>query len=154
MEALQELDASRHCPCGLRPLHHRRPRSRVGPGGDEESAGRDRAQSRLAPFTLDSSATTIPVGFIGHDAVRIANALERLESKKKGEFESTADFEARKVAERLAAPATRYLGELTLGDMHAFSVPVRKLERYFWGGAYSNCCLLPHIGVTWSDAKR
>lgn len=64
--------------------------------------------------------------------IRAADALEKAINISKGELETTAEFEERRAA-TLGKP---YLGTLSLDDLHAFSVNVRKLEGYLSGIGY------------------
>lgn len=82
------------------------------------------AEPTVKKFTLaaiqgdrvDLAATRLPVETL-IDAVKKAAVVS-----KKGEFESTADYEARKTAARSAS----FLGGSTLNDTFAISIPVSK----------------------------
>lgn len=64
---------------------------------------------------------------------KVVGAIEKLSGVKKGEFESTADFNARKTA----AFSEKFLGGLTLEDTFAFVLPVSSADKYFSGFKYS-----------------
>jgi len=86
----------------------------------------------LAPFsheTLDSGR--LKVGYTGLPPESIANALEKIVGIKKGEFETTEKFEARKAAQ-LSSP---YIPNLALTDIHAFTSSVDKAD-YSQGISY------------------
>lgn len=66
--------------------------------------------------------------YTGFPATEVIAAIEKLTGSKKGEFESTADYNARKAA----ALTGKFLNDSSVEDIFAFSVPVQK------GGTYSN----------------
>lgn len=75
----------------------------------------------------------IDAGFVGASAIDLINAIEKRTGQKKGEFESTADFNARKVA----ALSGKILGESSVEDTFAFVLPVGKGGQYPQGLTYS-----------------
>jgi hypothetical protein len=64
--------------------------------------------------------------YAGHSVQTIADALHSMSGSKKGEFESTADYNAR----RLAAFARPLVGNLTVSDTLAFVRPVQSGGKY------------------------
>ena len=54
---------------------------------------------------------------------QVVDSIEKLSDQVKGEFESTADFNARKAA----ALSEKFMGELSVDDTFAFTVPVVKI---------------------------
>lgn len=66
--------------------------------------------------------------YTGFSAAKVIAAIEKLTGSKKGEFESTADFNARKAA----ALTAKFLDDSSVEDIFAFIIPVRK------GGKYSD----------------
>src|SRR5205807_2410059 len=86
-----------------------------------------------SPLSLETlNAERLPIGFTGLPAESITDALAKVIGLDKGEFETTADFEARKAA----AISRPYIPNLTLEDLHAFVLNVVKWERYSSGVAY------------------
>jgi hypothetical protein len=75
----------------------------------------------------------IDLTYPGHDPSAIFSALEAVSNPKKGEFESSADFEERKT-KSLSAP---YLPGLSLTDQLAFILETRRAGKYFSGLGYS-----------------
>jgi len=75
----------------------------------------------------------IDLTYAGHDPNAIFAALEAAFAQKRGEFESSTDFEERR-AKSLKEP---YLPGLNLTDQLAFIVEVKKASRYFSGLVYS-----------------
>jgi hypothetical protein len=67
-------------------------------------------------------------GYVGFPTEEVIEAVEKLTGAKKGEFESTADYNAR----RDAALSAKFLDNASVDDVFAFVVPVSK------GGKYSN----------------
>ena len=96
----------------------------VKPTEKPEAVAVKPAEPTVKKFTLaaiqgdrvDLAATRLPVETL-LDAVKKAAVVP-----KKGEFESTADYEARKTAARSAS----FLGGSTLNDTFAISIPVSK----------------------------
>lgn len=74
---------------------------------------------------IDPRYTGIPV-------VEVVDAIEKMTGTKKGEFESTADYNARKAA----ALTGKFLGDSSVEDTFAFVVPVSKGGRYRDGLGY------------------
>lgn len=68
---------------------------------------------RLESDRLDPSYTGIPIA-------KVVEAIEKMSGSKKGEFESTAEFNARKAA----ALSKKFMGDLSLDDTFAFVFPV------------------------------
>ena len=65
-------------------------------------------------------------GYVGFPVADVIEAVEKLTGAKKGEFESTVDYNAR----RDAALSAKFLDNASVNDVFAFVVPVSK------GGAY------------------
>lgn len=74
----------------------------------------------------------IDPGYVGFQAVEVIEAIEKLHGAKKGEFESTADYNAR----RDAALSAKFLGNASVDDVFAFVVPVSKGGKYRDGFGY------------------
>ena len=74
----------------------------------------------------------IDPGYVGFAAADVIEALEKMTVSKKGEFESTADYNARKAV----ALASKFLGDLSVNDVFAFMVPVPKGGKYRDGLGY------------------
>jgi hypothetical protein len=70
--------------------------------------------------------------YTGLPAEQVIEAIEKLTGAKKGEFESTADFNAR----RDAALGAKFLDNSTINDVFAFVVPVNKGAVYNYGIRY------------------
>lgn len=64
----------------------------------------------------------IDPSYTGHPAAEVIEAIEKLTGAKKGEFESTADYNAR----RDAALSAKFLDNASVEDVFAFVVPVSK----------------------------
>jgi hypothetical protein len=77
-------------------------------------------------------ADRIDPGYSGVRVVDVVDAIEKLTGQKKGEFESTADFNARKAA----ALSGKILGESSVEDTFAFVLPVGKGGQYRDGFGY------------------
>ena len=71
-------------------------------------------------------------GYVGFSAADVIEAVKKLTGVKKGEFESTADYNAR----RDAALSAKFLGNASLNDIFAFVVPVSKQDDYKHGIGY------------------
>lgn len=78
-------------------------------------------------------AGRIDPAYVGHATGDVISAIEKLAGVKKGEFESTADFTAR----RTAALAGKFLDGASVEDVFAFSLPVPKGSRYSDGLRYT-----------------
>jgi len=88
----------------------------------------------VVPFTLDMLASNrLDPAYAGHPAVRVADAIHKMLGVKKGDFESTADYNAR----RTAALGHPFLGGLTVSDTFAFVIPVASGGRFPRGIAYT-----------------
>ena len=74
----------------------------------------------------------LPVQFVGHSPAGVADALAKVLDVKKGEFETSVQFEARR-DEALTRPI---LGTLTLNDRLLFTVSVKKHTTYSSGLSY------------------
>ena len=70
--------------------------------------------------------------YTGYTAEQVIEAVEKLAGAKKGEFESTADFNAR----RNAALGAKFLDNSTVNEVFAFVVPVSKGAKYSDGIRY------------------
>ncbi len=70
--------------------------------------------------------------YAGLPIADVVDAVEKLSGQKKGEFESTAEFNARKAA----ALAGKFLGDSTVEDPFAFVIPVTKVPPYLGGLRY------------------
>lgn len=71
-------------------------------------------------------------GYVGFPAAEVIEAVEKLTGAKKGEFESTADYNAR----RDAALSAKFLDNASVNDVFAFVVPVSKGGKYHDGLGY------------------
>lgn len=71
-------------------------------------------------------------GYVGFPAADVIEAVEKLTGAKKGEFESTADYNAR----RDAALSAKFLDNASVNDIYAFVVPVPKGGKYRDGLGY------------------
>lgn len=71
-------------------------------------------------------------GYVGFPAADVIEAVEKLTGAKKGEFESTADYNAR----RDAALSAKFLDNTSVIDVFAFVVPVSKQGKYKDGIGY------------------
>ncbi len=71
-------------------------------------------------------------GYVGFPAADVIEAIENLTGVKKGEFESSADYNAR----RDAALSAKFLGNASVNDIFAFVVPVSKQGKYKYGISY------------------
>lgn len=97
------------------------------------TAKQEPKKASLAKFSIGMlESDRIQPGYAGTTAAGLVGAIEKLAALKKGEFESTADFDARKTA----ALAGRLLGEATLEDTFAFVLPVFPASRYGNGLKY------------------
>ena len=65
-------------------------------------------------------------GYVGFPVAEVVDSIEKMTGAKKGEFESTADYNARKAA----ALTAKFLGDSSVEDTFAFVVPVPKGGRY------------------------
>ena len=74
----------------------------------------------------------IDPGYTGLPAAEVIEAIEKLTGAKKGEFESTADYNARKAT----ALTAKFLDDSSVGDVFAFMVPVPKGGKYRDGLGY------------------
>lgn len=83
------------------------------------------SMSMLESGRIDLRYAGIPVG-------EVVDAIEKMTGSKKGEFESTADYNARKAA----ALTGRFLGDSSVEDTFAFVVPVSKGGPYRDGLGY------------------
>jgi len=88
------------------------------------------ALSPLEPSVLD--AGKLGPTYSGLPPLVIANALDKILRIEKGEFETTADFEVRKASQL----SGKYIQNLKLSDIHAFSTIVRKMDSYKEGISY------------------
>ncbi|MDD2727945.1 hypothetical protein [Malikia sp.] len=74
----------------------------------------------------------IDPGYMGTPAMVAIDALEKMTSVKKGEFESTADYNTR----RSAALAGKFFGDSSIDDVFAFVAPTSKGGKYSSGLRY------------------
>jgi hypothetical protein len=74
----------------------------------------------------------IDPSYTGFPAAEVIEAIEKLPGAKKGEFESTADYNAR----RDAALSAKFLDNASVDDVFAFVVPVSKGGKYRDGFEY------------------
>lgn len=70
--------------------------------------------------------------YMGFPVAKMIDAIEKVTGVKKGEFESTADYNAR----RSATLAGKLLGDSSIEDFFAFVVPAPKWEEYSSGLRY------------------
>ncbi len=90
--------------------------------------------SLFAPFTAAMlERGKIDPAYFGHNPSVIFPALEAVSNLRKGEFESSADFEER----RTKAMSGAYLPGLKLTDQLAFILDTRRASKYFSGLGYS-----------------
>lgn len=74
----------------------------------------------------------IDLRYTGFPAAEVIAAIEKLTGSKKGEFESTADYNAR----RAATLTAKFLDDSSVEDIFAFVVPVTKGGKYRDGLGY------------------
>lgn len=74
----------------------------------------------------------IDPGYVGFPVAKVVDSIEKMTGAKKSEFESTADYNARKAA----ALTAKFLGDSSVEDTFAFVVPVPKGGRYRDGLGY------------------
>ncbi len=74
----------------------------------------------------------IDPGYRGIPIAQVVDAIEKMIGAKKGEFESTADYNARKAA----ALTGKFLGDSSVDDTFAFVSPISKGVRYSDGLGY------------------
>ena len=75
----------------------------------------------ISKFSLDRlESDRIDPSYAGIPIAKLVEAIERMSGSKKGEFESTADYNARKAA----ALSEKFMGDLSLDDTFAFVFPV------------------------------
>lgn len=87
----------------------------------------------VVKFSMDMlESGHIDPGYVGTAVVEAIGAVEKMTGVKKGEFESTADYNARKSA----ALAGRFLNDSTIEDVLAFVVPATKGGDYRSGLRY------------------
>lgn len=92
----------------------------------------------------------IDPGYMGIPAAAVIDAIEKMTGVKKGEFETTADYNSR----RTAAFAGKFLGDSSIEDVLAFVVPASKRNEYSSGLRYEfnadtgdvNLYVLPRSG--------
>jgi len=87
----------------------------------------------LIKFSMDMvEGSSIDLNYAGPYIESVIESIENITKLTKGEFESTAAFNARKEA----VISAKFLGDLTIEDTFAFVVPVSKGGRYSSGIAY------------------
>lgn len=96
------------------------------PVAEAKQAQKKRPAIKFSMSMLESGR--IDMGYTGFPAEEVIAAIEKLTGSKKGEFESTADYNARKAASLTA----KFLDDSSVEDIFAFSVPVQK------GGKHSD----------------
>ncbi len=64
--------------------------------------------------------------YTGFSITEVIDAIEKITGVKKGDFESTADYNAR----RSAALATKFFGDSSIEDLFTFMVPVSKIGEH------------------------
>lgn len=70
--------------------------------------------------------------YTGLPIAQVVDSIEKLSDQVKGEFESTTDFNSRKAA----ALSGKFMGDLSVDDTYAFTVPVVKMTSYSSGLKY------------------
>lgn len=74
----------------------------------------------------------ISPAYAGFPVSDVIEAIQNLQVARKGEFETTDDFKAR----RIAAISKKFLGGASVDDIFAFVVPVPKFDKYSNGLRY------------------
>jgi hypothetical protein len=104
------------------------------PSKSKSMAVKQETKSNSRKFSLEMvGKDKIDLKFSGHSVEEAIRTIEKITLIKKGEFESTADFNARKSL----ALSGRFLGDSTLEDSLAFVTPVTKLVGYDSGFKYA-----------------
>lgn len=87
----------------------------------------------IVKFSMDMiESGHIPLGYTGFAVADIVDAIERMTGDKKGEFESSAEYNARKSV----ALSGKVIGDSTVNDLFALVLPVGKGGRYRSGVGY------------------
>lgn len=90
--------------------------------------------SKVPKFSMTIlSGDLLGPGYTGLPADKVASELEKLLKTQKGEFETTADYEAR----RNASISKPFLEELTTKDFLAFAIPIKNTKFSTNGLKYS-----------------
>ena len=91
-------------------------------------------QPPLVKFSMDMLENErISLSYVGLPLAEAVTAIEKMNDTKKGEFESTADYTARK----MASLAGKFLGDSSLEDTVGFVFPVLNRKGRFGGFVYS-----------------
>lgn len=101
------------------------------------SANRVKQEQKKAPLAKFSmgmiESDRIQPGYAGMPVAELVGAIEKLSNVKKGEFESTTDFDARKAA----ALTGKFLGDSTVDDNFSFVLPVSSGSQFLGGLKYN-----------------
>lgn len=88
---------------------------------------REQKKATLTKFSLSLIAKgRLDPRYAGMPAGDIVNAIEKVTNIRKDEFETTANFSARKAA----AVSGKFVGDLAIDDLLAFVLPVKSGENY------------------------
>ncbi len=99
----------------------------------EDAAKPAPPKPRVIKFSMSMlESGRVDPGYVGFPAAELIEAVEKLTGAKKGEFESTADYNAR----RDAALSAKFLDNASVNDVFAFVVPVSKGGKYSDGLVY------------------
>lgn len=114
------------------PATSKKPTVKQEAKGDEpvKPASKPPAATRFSMSMLESDR--VDQNYAGMPVAEVIAAIEKLTAVKKGEFESTAEFNAR----RTAALSEKFLGELSIADTFAFVTNVTKGGKYISGLKY------------------
>lgn len=93
----------------------------------EEAAKPETKKAPIVKFSMGMiESGRIDLRYAGFPIGEVVDAIEKMTGSKKGEFESTADYNARKAA----ALKAKFLGDSSIEDTFAFVVPVLKDQPY------------------------
>jgi len=102
---------------------HAKPTPKPAATQKEAAKPAEKAEPALQPFSLDSfSSGKIDPKFSGASPATVITALEGMANLKKGEFESTADFNSR----QSAALTKKVVGNVGIDDLFPFIAKVQK----------------------------
>jgi hypothetical protein len=90
--------------------------------------------SAVVKFSMKVIETDrVDPGYLGTPVAELVKSIEKIPSVKKGEFESTADFNARV----LSAIPDKLIGDSNVKDAFAFALSVKSRKMYDYGVKYS-----------------
>ena len=127
------------CLAQTKPPPTKEKRVLASPGKNEQKKEQPVAEKQelkkapIAKFSMGMiEGVSIDQGYAGLPIAEVVDAIEKLSGQKKGEFESTADFNVRKAA----ALTGKFIGNSSVEDAFAFVVPVAKVSAYSNGLKY------------------